>query len=64
MPQFVIMLDMAFNGEMVPKNIVAFYSFTYRAAHGFNGASLQGHRERIVPANFWSAFFKGASLGD
>ena len=59
-----LMLDMAFNGEMIPRNIVAFYSFTYRAAHGFNGASLQGHRECIVPANFWSAFFKGASLGD
>ena|SRR5215471_16419656 len=59
-----LLLDIAFNGEMVPKNIVAFYSFTYRAAHGFNGASLHSHRERIVPANFWSAFFKGASLGD
>ena len=59
-----LLLDIAFNGEMVPKNIVAFYSFTYRAAHGFNGASLHSHRKRIVPANFWSAFFKGASLGD
>jgi len=59
-----LLLDIAFNGELLPKNIVAFYSFAYRAAHGFNGAALHGHRERIVPVKFWSAFFKGASLGD
>ena len=59
-----ILLDIAFNGELLPKNVVAFYSFAYRAAHGFNGAALHGHRKRIAPVRFWSAFFKGASLGD
>ena len=59
-----LLLDIAFNGELLPTNIVAFYSFAYRAAHGFNGAALHGHRDRVVPAKFWSAFFKGASSGD
>jgi hypothetical protein len=57
-----LLLDIAFNGELLPTNIVAFYSFAYRAAHGFNGAVLQGHRVRVVPVKFWSAFFKGASI--
>ena len=57
-----LLLDMAFNGELLPKNIVAFYSFAYRAAHSFNGPALHGQRERMVPVKFWSAFFKGASL--
>ena len=59
-----LLLDIAFNGALLPKNVVAFYSFAYRAAHGFNGAALHGHRERSVPVKFWSAFFKGASSGD
>ena len=59
-----LLLDIAFNGEFVPTNIVAFYSFAYRAAHGFDGAVLLGHQERIVPVKFWSAFFKGASFCD
>jgi len=59
-----LLLDIAFNGELLPTNIVAFYSFAYRAAHGFNGAVLQGHGARAVPIKFWSAFFKGASSGD
>jgi hypothetical protein len=56
-----LLLDIAFNGELVPKNIIAFYSFAYRAGHGFNGATLQGPRARAVPTKFWSAFFRGAS---
>jgi hypothetical protein len=59
-----LLLDIAFNGQLLPKNIVAFYSFAYRAAHGFDGAALHGHRERVVPVKFWQAFFKGASSGD
>ncbi len=59
-----LLLDIAFNGKLLPKNIFAFYSFAYRAAHGFNGAALHGHRERIVPGRFWQAFFKGASSAD
>jgi hypothetical protein len=54
---------MAFNGEFIPKNIVAFYSFAYRAAHRFDSTALHGQRERVVPEKFWSAFFKGASSG-
>ena len=59
-----LLLDIAFNGEMLPKNVIAFYSFSYRAAHAFSGAALLGHRRRIVPMKFWSAFFKGSSSGD
>jgi hypothetical protein len=59
-----LLLDIAFNGEFLPKNIVAFYSFAYRADHGFNGAALLGRRKCIVPAKFWTAFFKGASPSD
>jgi hypothetical protein len=59
-----LLLDIAFNGELLPTNIVAVYSFAYRAAHGFNGAVLHGRHDRIVPVKFWSAFFKGASSGD
>lgn len=54
-------LDIIFNGQLFPNNVLAFYSFIYRAAHGFSGAALHGDRKRRVPMNFWSAFFKGAS---
>jgi hypothetical protein len=59
-----LLLDIAFNGKWIPKNIIAFYSFAYRAAYGFKGAALHVHRERIVPVKFWSAFFKGGSFAD
>jgi hypothetical protein len=59
-----LVLDIIFNGELLPHNILAFYSFTYRAAHGFSGAALQGDRKRRVPMSFWLAFFKGASPGN
>ena len=55
-----LLLDIVFNGEVLPKNVFAFYSFSYRAAHGFDGATLQS-RDRAVPTKFWSAFFSGAS---
>jgi hypothetical protein len=55
-------LDMIFNGDLLPKNVLAFYSFAYRAAHGFSGIALHGDRKCSVPMNFWAAFFKGASL--
>lgn len=54
-------LDLIFNGEYLPRSIGAFYSFGYRLAHRFSMASLLGiHDELAVPANFWSAFFRGA----
>src|SRR6058998_1516276 len=28
-----LLLDIVFNGALLPTNVVAFYSFTYRAAH-------------------------------
>jgi hypothetical protein len=59
-----LLLDIAFNGELVPTNIVAFYSFGYRAAHGFKGSALLGRRDVAVPVKFWSAFFRGASRSD
>jgi hypothetical protein len=57
-------LDIAFNGKFLPKNVIAFYSFAYRAAHGFDGEALLGYRECIVPTQFWSAFFRGPSPSD
>jgi hypothetical protein len=55
-------LDLIFNGEYVPRSISAFYSFGYRLAHRFSMPALLGIAdERAVPANFWSAFFRGAS---
>ena len=59
-----LLLDIAFNGELLPTNIVAFYSFAYRAGHGFEGAALLGQRYPAVPEKFWSAFFRGASWVD
>jgi len=57
-----VMFDMAFNGGLLQRNVAAFYSFAYRAAHRFDGAALHGPRRRIVPRKFWLAFFKGASI--
>ena len=56
-------LDIAFNGELTPRSIVAFYSFTYRAAHGFDAAQLLGSAPlRPVAGGFWAAFFGGARV--
>jgi len=49
-------LDIVFNGTSLPKNIIAFYSFTHRAIHGFDGAALMGHRDCVVPVKFWRPF--------
>jgi len=55
-------LDIAFNGEFVPGNIVAFYSFVYRARHRFSGpALLSKDRREAAPDGFWRAFFRGAA---
>jgi len=56
-------LDIAFNGRLTPRNIVAFYSFGFRLAHGFDTEALLGSEPRIVPADFWRSFFLGARLG-
>jgi hypothetical protein len=54
-------LDLRFNGKLVPTNIFAFYSFTYRARHRFRAVSLHGGTARApAPRNFWRAFFQGA----
>src|SRR5215510_2578550 len=37
-----LLLDIVFNGKLIPKSVVAFYSFIYRAAHSFDGAALLG----------------------
>jgi hypothetical protein len=58
-------LDIAFNGKLVPTNIFAFYSFTYRARHHFCAASLHGGTARApAPRGFWRAFFRGAAAAD
>lgn len=54
-------LDVIFNGEMVPRSILAFYSFAYRATHRFDArALLDGVRRTPVDERFWPAFFRGA----
>jgi hypothetical protein len=53
-------LDIAFNGELTPRSIVAFYSFGYRLAHGFRMATLFGGDDLTPPAGFWAAFFQGS----
>jgi hypothetical protein len=53
-------LDIIFNGELAPRNIVAYYSFTYRMAHRFRAEALEGPRHRLaVSDRFWTAFFVG-----
>jgi hypothetical protein len=56
-------LDIAFNGQLTPRNIWAFYSFTHRARHGFSSRALLGQtppapRRR---ARFWADFFRGGA---
>ena len=54
-------LDLAFNGEVVPRSILAFYSFSYRAAHRFDARTLLGGVPlRPAGDRFWAAFFRGA----
>jgi hypothetical protein len=56
-------LDLTFNGEVTPRSIVAFYSFTYRLAHGFDARRLLGRVDYApAPAGFWVAFFCGGRL--
>jgi hypothetical protein len=58
-------LDLSFNGELTPRSIVAFYSFGYRLAHGFDARRLLGEPGvEPAPASFWTAFFTGAHLSD
>ncbi len=56
-----LVLDMLFNGELLPNNVTGFYSFAYRAARRFSGPALHGHVPRApLPKSFWHAFFSGA----
>ena len=53
-------LDIVFNGEVVPRSILAFYSLTYRAVHRFDAPTLLGSVPLTPAGEFWSAFFRGA----
>lgn len=56
-----IALDLIFNGRYTPNSIALFYSFLYRAAHGFDAHRLLGTGpERPVTKGFWRAFFGAA----
>jgi len=56
-------LDLTFNGEITPRSIVAFYSFTYRLAHRFDAQRLLGREDFApAPAGFWATFFSGGRL--
>ena len=53
-------LDVTFNGELTPRSISAFYSFTYRLAHRFDAVALLGPPGGVAaPERFWPAFFMG-----
>src|SRR5262245_17601289 len=52
-------LDIAFNGQLTPKSIWAFYCFAYRARHRFATAILLGSvAEESSSSHFWSDFFR------
>jgi hypothetical protein len=58
-------LDLIFNGELMPRSIVPFYSFGYRLAHRFEADALVGHlKPAPAPRGFWAAFFQGAMPAD
>src|SRR5262245_36416240 len=58
-----LLLDIAFNGRLTPRNIWAFYSIAYRARHRFAASALFG-AEAVEPAsqNFWKDFVRGTRL--
>lgn len=54
-------LDIAFNGKVTGRNMVPFYSLTYRWRAGFRTQRLfEARRFAPPPSRFWSAFFVGA----
>ena len=56
-------LDIAFNGQLTPRSIWAFYSFTYRARHRFAAPALFGDaRVQPTSSRFWKDFFRGTRL--
>jgi hypothetical protein len=56
-------LDIAFNGQLTPRSIWAFYSFAYRARHRFAGPALLGQTARQpASSRFWLDFFRGSRL--
>jgi hypothetical protein len=58
-------LDLIFNGELTPRSIVPFYSFTYRLAHRFDARAMLGETKIAPPpGQFWAAFFQGARATD
>jgi hypothetical protein len=54
-------LDIVFNGKLVPRSLLPFYSVVYRWRAGFRASALLGPC-RMAPASpsFWGTFFKGA----
>jgi hypothetical protein len=56
-------LDIIFNGQLTPRSIWAFYSFTYRARHGFAAPALLGAIPmQPTSTHFWRDFFRGSKL--
>jgi len=54
-------LDIAFNGQLTPKSIWAFYCFAYRARHRFAAPALFGvGATQATDARFWRDFFRGS----
>lgn len=55
-------LDVACNGRLTPKSILAYYSFAFRLAHRFDAEALFGSEPLANPPGFWRSFFVGARL--
>jgi hypothetical protein len=56
-------LDIAFNGQLTPRSIWAFYSFTYRARNRFAAPALFGDAPvQPTSSRFWKDFFRGTRL--
>jgi hypothetical protein len=54
-------LDIVFNGELTPRSITAFYSFTYRLVQRFDAGALLGLHGRVVPVDrLWVAVLAGS----
>lgn len=58
-------LDIVFNGKLVTRSLVPFYSFTYRWRRDFLASRLVGEFS-VRPGSpaFWGAFFQGSVARD
>jgi len=54
-------LDIVFNGQLVSRGLVPFYSLVYRWRAGFLADRLLGPMTASASPEFWGAFFQGSA---